>query len=109
MDRKGEPVTHYPDKSQCADPSDAFGSMCNLVLDYLQAAVDRGDATALALVTEMGSGDQIGFAVQVEVPGTVSLLLYPCDRQGTEWIVEDPIVDEGGAILFDNNAFPFWK
>ncbi|PQO47655.1 hypothetical protein [Blastopirellula marina] len=109
LDRNGDPVTHYPDSSQLADSSDAFGSMCNLVLDYLQAAADQGEATALALVTEMGSGDQIGFAVQVEVPGTVRLLLYPCRRQGSEWIVEEPIQDESGAILFDEDAFPFWK
>lgn len=109
LDDNGDPITHYPDKNQCADSSDSFVTMCNLVLDYLQTAVDQGKANALALVTEMGSGDQIGFAVQVEVPGTVSLFLYPCERRGAEWIVNDPIQDEEGAILFDDNAFPFWN
>ena len=109
MDGKGDPITHYPDASQCSDSSDAFGFMCNQVLDYLQAVVNRGAATALALITEMESGDQIGFAVQVEVPGNVSLRLHPCQLEGGQWIVDEAVVDEQGNVLFDDNAFPFWQ
>jgi hypothetical protein len=95
LDRSGEDVrTFYPRDSS---PSADFSELLDLVVDELRAAVQSGEAHAVALATTLESGDATAMGVQVETAETAILLVYPYRKSLFGWKFEEP--DSGDDLL----------
>ncbi len=73
------------------DPSADWDRQIDWVVDELKDALKNEAVAATALVSTLVSGDETAVGLQVETAIGGALFIYPYQRDGDEWRMEEPI------------------
>jgi hypothetical protein len=103
LDSQGDNVeTYFPaDTLPGAEP----GELVDVAASHLERCIRSKDVGAIALGTELVSGEQTGLGVQIETRSTSVLIIYPCTGKGRNQQLGKPEAAEGllvGPLLARN-------
>lgn len=93
LDSQGDDVKTYFPRDQM--PEAGWDELVDAAVTHLEQCIRSTDVGAIALATELVSGEQAGLGVQVETRSTRLFLVYPYTGKGRSQRLGEPGEAEG--------------